>query len=367
MPPLPPLAAQPWVSCLGRCPHIFIKKYLWFVCRPEGRLRAADLAGGHHYLYTPLLEPEQHAGLAVGSAAHGWEQGQRQQGQQGQQAGQAAAAAAAAAGEGHPGARLPLLPLALLQDLPGNVRDTLRRREAAMYQASPAAMLASFQALLEDATAALLKAAGDSAASQQTAVSQQALLDQVSALSVVERLASRPHLLSFAGAWQSSWITWVLARLSDAFASLPPPLLQQSLNAPPQHAQQQPLGKGKQATAANVPAGHASTSPPHAAIMLRGVFGLGLEPGQTEPYVQDGMLNGVRFGLVAGRQRLLAAEQVDPRCRGAGACLGLLGPFHSAAARPRAGGTQESAQRLGDSGCFPFCVRPLGLPTSWTD
>ncbi|KAI3437592.1 hypothetical protein D9Q98_000045 [Chlorella vulgaris] len=50
---------------------------------------------------------------------------------------------------------------------------------------------------------------------------------------------------------------------------------------------------------------------PHAAVMLRGAFALGLEGAQAGPVplLSDGMCNGVRFGLVAGRQRLIAADQ----------------------------------------------------------
>lgn len=49
----------------------------------------------------------------------------------------------------------------------------------------------------------------------------------------------------------------------------------------------------------------------HAAVMLRGMFALGLDPIQAQemPFLSDGMCNGVRWGRVAGRQRLLAADQ----------------------------------------------------------
>jgi hypothetical protein len=72
-------------------------------------------------------------------------------------------------------------------------------------------------------------------------------------------------------------------------------------------------GCGGEAAAAQARAGPAAAAglPQHAAVMLRGVVGLGLEPGQAAPYAHDGMLNGVRFGLVAGRRRLLAAEQAS--------------------------------------------------------
>ena len=46
--------------------------------------------------------------------------------------------------------------------------------------------------------------------------------------------------------------------------------------------------------------------------MMRGLVALGLEAVQAQqvPFLSDGMCNGVRWGLVGGQQRLLAADQV---------------------------------------------------------
>ena len=51
---------------------------------------------------------------------------------------------------------------------------------------------------------------------------------------------------------------------------------------------------------------------PAAGLMMRGLVALGLEGVQAQqvPFLSDGMCNGVRWGLVAGQQRLLAADQV---------------------------------------------------------
>jgi len=50
-------------------------------------------------------------------------------------------------------------------------------------------------------------------------------------------------------------------------------------------------------------------APSRACVLARSLPASPL-PTQQIPFVADGMCNGVRFGLVAGKQRLLAADQV---------------------------------------------------------
>jgi hypothetical protein len=68
---------------------------------------------------------------------------------------------------------------------------------------------------------------------------------------------------------------------------------------------------------------------PAAGVMMRGLVALGLEAVQAQqvPFLSDGMCNGVRWGLVVGRQRLLAADQVRcSQCRCPGPAVSVAPP-----------------------------------------
>ena len=59
-------------------------------------------------------------------------------------------------------------------------------------------------------------------------------------------------------------------------------------------------------------AGTTATGRQHAPVVLAAVVGLGFpsaEAAAARPFHESGMVNGIRFGLVGGRQRLVAADQ----------------------------------------------------------